>query len=215
MHKLLILMLLALVSASFTSCRHGKIGKQGEPGVNGIDGNGVVGQDGQDGADGEDGEDGLNGLNGIGFDYVRGMEGAIVCNSALIVPANLVVPAHILDLAPVGGGHHLDGLTLTFGSLDSPLRVYLGAVHAGEYCILEKQGSDGWVQVGQQLIFVEDGFVAIIPPEFYLAVSPPVFADALLRVHVVQFPGECYELHYHEDRHIKIGKDIRINFNRD
>lgn len=211
MRSLLMLLMLVLVPASFTSCRHGRTGPQGEPGQNGI---GQDGQDGQDGADGEDGQDGQDGLNGIGFDYVRSMDGATVCNSALVVPANLVVPTNILSLAPQGDDHHLEGLTLTFGSLDSPIRVYLGAVRAGEYCVLEKVHGEGWIQVGEQLVFTEDGYVAIIPPEFYNFVNPPVFADALLNAHVVEFAGECNELNY-SSRYLKIGKDIRINFNRD
>lgn len=208
MRNLLVLLMLLLVPMSFTSCRHGRTGPVGEPGMNGVDG-----QDGQDGANGQDGQDGADGLDGIGFDYVRGMEGATVCNSALVVPADLVVPANILALAPEDGGHHLEGLTLTFGHIDSPVRVYLGAVRAGEYCVIEKVRGDGWVQVGERLVFTEDGFIAVIPPEFYNFVSPPVLADALLSAHVVEFTGECYELHY-DSHHLKIGKNIRVNFNR-
>ena len=220
MHRLLVLILLVLVPASFTSCRHGRTGKQGEPGQNGI------GQDGQDGQDGNDGLDGSDGLNGIGFDYVRSMDGAVVCNSALIVPVNLIVPANILALAPGDGQHHLEGLTLTFGTLDSPIRVYLGKVRAGEYCVLEKMRHNDdddddddddrgtWTPVGEQLIFTEDGYVAVVPPEFYNFVNPSVFTDTLLSLFVVEFSGECNELNY-SSRYLKIGKDIRINFNRD
>ncbi len=195
MRKLLVLMLLALVPASFMSCTDGRRGHQGEPGITG--------------------QAGSDGLNGIGFDYVRAMEGAEVCNSALIVPANLVVPANILALAPSNGGRHLEGLTLTFGHVDSPVRVYLGAVQAGGYCVVEREGSKGWTPVGERLVFVKDGFIAVIPPEFFGFVSPPVLADALLKAHVIDFTGKCYELHYHDYRHLKIGKRIRINFRRD
>ena len=213
MRNLLILMLLVFVPATFTSCRHGRTGPQGEPGMNGNDGQ--DGQNGNDGQDGQDGNDGIDGLNGIGFDYVRSMDGAVICNSALIIEAQDVIPANILALAPVNAGHDLEGLTLTFGTPDSPIRVYLGSVQAGEYCVVEKLRGEGWVAVGEPLTFEEDGFIAIIPPEFYNFVRPPVFADALLRIHVVEFGGECNELNYNDGHYLRIGKDIRINFNRD
>jgi hypothetical protein len=199
MRKLLILLLLALVPASFTSCRHGKLGKPGEPGVTG-----------QDGQDGIDGVDGIDGLSGLGFDYVRSMDGATVCNGVLVIPAQHVVPASILALAPAEEPHESDGLTLTFGTVDSPIRFYLGTMLAGEFCVVEKVQGEGWVAVGNPLVFLEPGFVAVVPPAMIPLVDPSVLDFGVL----VEFEGECNTLDYSHS-HLKIGKDIRINFKRD
>ena len=207
MRNLLILMLLALVPASFTSCRHGRTGPAGEPGQNGI---GQDGTDGQDGQDGGDGANGNNGLNGMGFDYVRGMDGATICDSALVINASEIIPADILRFAPAEDTYDADGLTLTFGIVGAPFRCYLGAVSAGEYCVVEKVHGEGWVAVGDPLVFDEDGWVAIVPPDMIPYLGPLAFD----RARVLEFYGECNVLDYSSHR-LQIGKDIRINFRRD
>ena len=165
---------------------------------------------GEDGQNGQDGTDGIDGLNGLSFDYVRGMDGAVICEGALVIPAQYVVPANILALAPTEDPHDPDGLTLTFGTINSPIRFYLGSMLAGEFCLVEKINGEGWVPVGGVLIFPEPGFVAVVPPEMIPLVDPSVLDLGRL----VEFPEECNVLDYSRN-HLRIGKDIRINFNRD
>lgn len=202
MRKVMILALLALVPTSFMSCR----GHRGHSGADGTDG--VNGQDGQEG---DNGTDGIDGLNGIGFDYVRGMDGAVVCEGAMIIPARFVVPADILALAPNEDPFDPDGLTLTFGTTDSPLRFYLGMVMAGEFCVVEKVQGEGWEPVGEPLVFTEPGFIAVVPPSMIPFINPAFLSEG----RVVQFPEDCKVLNYSRN-HLNIGKScIRINFGRD
>lgn len=221
MRKLIVLMLLALVPASFTSCR----GHRGHDGINGTNG-----QDGQDGQDGIDGIDGKDGLSGIGFDYVRGMDGAQVCNTALIVPADLVLPSSILNFAPVEDPYDPDGLTLTFGTEQLAFRIYLGMIMQGEYCVVEHPEGEGWGAVesdNNPLVFAENGWVAVVPIET-LQLFDPLFQLTLLDAGVLlEFgPNEveveetvvledvCLTLDYSRS-HLRLGHQFRINFNRD
>lgn len=164
---------------------------------------------GEDGQNGQDGTDGIDGLNGLSFDYVRGMDGATICEGALVIPAQYVVPASILALAPAEDPHNPNGLTLTFGTTDSPIRFYLGSMLAGEFCLVEKIHGEGWVAVGDPLIFPEPGFIVIVPPIMIPLVDPSVLNFGV----IVEFPGECNTLNYSRN-HLRIGSDIRINFNR-
>ena len=200
MRNLLILLLALSLPVFATSCthHHKKIVK------------GEQGPAGEDGQDGQDGADGIDGLNALGFDYVRGMDGALVCDGALVIPAQYVVPANILALAPAEDPHDPDGLTLTFGTIDSPLRVYLGRMAAGEYCLVEKVQGEGWVPVGDQLVFTETGFVAVVPPSMIPLLDPAVLEHGVM----AEFAEECKVLDY-SNSHLKIGGDFRINFNRD
>lgn len=206
MRKLTILMLLALVPASFTSCRHGRTGPQGESGVNG--------EDGQDGQDGIDGLDGSDGLNGIGFDYVRGITGADLCTSFLVIPAGFVLPEAILNLAPPVNWHDPEGATLTFGDVNLSFRYYLAPMMAGEFCVVER--GEGWEALGQ-VIMPEAGLLAIVPLGTLqvLALDPGVLDQGVL----VELGAEdqeegCVNLRY-DRRHLYFGRNIRINFNRD
>lgn len=225
MRNLIVLLLLALVPATFTSCRHGRTGPMGPAGENGQDG-----QDGQDGRDGIDGIDGRDGLSGIGFDYVRGMDGARVCNAALIVPAQHVLPDGILNFAPAEDPYDPDGLTLTFGTEELAFRIYLGMIMQGEYCVIEKEWGEGWDAVESEnnpLVFAENGWVAVVPLDT-LNLFDTSFLALLLDVGVlVEFgPNEveteegtvledvCLTLDYSRNR-LKIGRKVRINFNRD
>lgn len=215
MRNLLLLTFMLVPALVFTAChKHTRIIEAGEDGSSGGDGangaDGADGTNGEDGADGADGSDGIDGLNGLGFDYVRGMDGAEICEGALIIPAQYVVPANILALAPAEDPYDPDGLTLTFGTVDTPIRFYLGTMFAGEYCLVEKVHGEGWVAVGGALVFEEKGFIAIVPPEMVPFVDPAVLQYG----RVVDFPAECNVLDYSR-HHLKIGRDIRINFNRD
>lgn len=195
-HLVVFSTLLAVLSAfTFTSCkRHTKII-----------------HDGPQGEQGEQGKPGVDGLNGIGFFYTRSMDGAVVCDGALIIPARFVVPAAILALAPNEDTYDPDGLTLTFGTIDSPLRFYLGMVMAGEFCVVEKVKGEGWEPVGEPLVFTESGFIAIVPPSMIPLVDPAVVTEG----RIVEFPADCKILDYSRN-HLKIGKScIRINFGRD
>ena len=167
-----------LLAFSFTSCRHGRTGPQGEPGQNGA---GIPGKDGVD---------------AIGFDYVRGMDGAQVCGGAVVVDAAKVVPEAILALAPAEDPFDPDGLTLTFGTIESPIRLYLGVVRAGQLCVIEKgEGVLG------QLRFAEDGYVAVVPPA-------AVTALGLTEGVIVEFEG-CKVLDYSRWK-LRIGKKIVV-----
>lgn len=200
MRKLLIALMLLVPCMMSTSCkRHTRIIETGEQGENG-----------QDGQDGQDGIDGIDGLDGLGFDYVRGMDGATVCDGVFVIDARFVVPESILQLAPAEDPYDPDGLTLTFGTADSPIRIYLGMMLAGEYCLVEKVKGEGWVPVGDPLIFPEDGWIAVVPPNMIPLLDPGAFELGT----VVEFPEECNVLDYSRN-HLTIGKDIRINFNRD
>ena len=186
---LFIVTLLGLVGAGgfLTSCtdKHYHVGENGDDGV--------------DGEDGEDGQDGNDGSDGLAFDYVRGMDGAMIYEGALIIQAEHVVPPAILAFAPEEDPYDQDGLTLTFGTIESPIRVYLGRVWVGQYCVIERDEG-----VLGQLDFYEDGYVAIVPPE-YLSLFNLTPTDGV----VVEFEGECKELNY-SSRRIKLGKDIVI-----
>lgn len=165
--------------------------------------------EGEQGPAGEDGTNGSDGLNALGFDYVRGMDGAEVCDAALIIPAHLVVPANVLALAPAEDPYDPDGLTLTFGTADSPFRVYLGFMLAGEHCLIEKVEGEGWVTVGDPLVFSESGFVAVVPLEMIPLLDPTVVTAGRL----VEFPDECRILDYSKFR-LAVGDTLRINFDR-
>lgn len=209
MRKLMILALLALVPASFTSCRHGRTGQQGEPGVNG--------QDGQDGQDGIDGLDGSDGLNGIGFDYVRGVSGAELCTNFLVIPANLVLPEAILNFAPPIDWHDIQGATLTFGNEALSFRYYLAPMMLGEYCVVEKVHGEGYVPLGQ-VSLTESGWLAVVPLGTLqvLALDPGVLEQGVLVTLTEEDQEEegCVTLDL-DRRHLHFGKNIRINFNRD
>lgn len=207
MRNLLTLLLLLLVPLSFTSCRHGRTGPQGEPGMNGIDG--------QDGKDGADGIDGKNGLNGIGFDYVRGITGAELCESFLVIPANLVIPNAILNLAPPINWHDVQGSTLTFGDVELSFRYYLAPMRGGEYCVVERD--EGWNALGS-VTMDETGLLAIVPLGTIqtLALDPGVLAKGVL---VTLEPTDCdpegcVTLKF-DGHHLYFGSKIRVNFNRD
>ena len=188
MRNLLIVLLALIPAFALTSCkRHTRI---------------VEIHDGPAGEAGQDGIDGINGLNGLGHYYVRGMDGASVCDGALVIPAQYVVPSAILALAPAEDPYDPDGLTLTFGTLESPLRFYLGMVMAGEFCLVEKVQGEGWVTVGEPLSFGESGFVAVVPPEMIPLIDPSVLSEGRL----IEFPEECLILEYSLNRH---------HFNRD
>jgi hypothetical protein len=199
------MILLATMPFLFAAChKHTRIVDESIPGADG--------QDGQDGQNGRDGIDGADGLSGIGFDYVRGMDGAKVCNRAIIVNANLVLPSSILMFAPAEDPYDPDGLTLTFGTQDLAFRVYLGFMNRGEYCVIEKEHGYGW-QAIDQLVFSQDGFVAIVPEET-LSLFEDSFVATLLEQGILVEFDSCKTLDY--SRHcLKIGSKIRINFGRD
>lgn len=213
MRKLMILALLALIPATFNSCR----GHRGHGGADGTDG--VNGTDGTDGIDGLDGSDGLN---GIGFDYVRGITGAELCESFLVIPANLVLPSAILNLAPPVNWYDVQGSTLTFGDVALSFRYYLAPMMAGEYCVVER-GDDieGWEALGQ-VVFPEAGLLAIVPLGTLqvLALDPGVLDQGVV-VTLDLNDGEeededagCVLLKLRRG-HLNFGHNIRINFNRD
>lgn len=207
MRSLLTLLLLLLVPLSFTSCRHGRTGPQGEPGMNGADG-----QDGQNGKDGADGINGKDGLNGIGFDYVRGITGAELCESFLVIPANLVIPSSILNLAPPTNWDNIYGSTLTFGDVELSFRYYLAPMRAGEYCVIERD--EGWNSLGS-VTMQEKGLLAVVPLGTIqtLALDPGVLSQGVL-VNLEPTdcdPDGCVTLKF-DGRRLYFGRNIRINF---
>lgn len=212
MRKLLVLMLLALIPATLNSCR-GHRGHSGQDGVNG--------QDGQDGVDGIDGSDGLN---GIGFDYVRGITGAELCDSFLVIPANLVLPEAILNLAPPINWYKPSGATLTFGDVGLSFRYYLAEVMAGELCVVERNYETEELEVLGQIVMPEDGWLAVVPLATLqvAALDPGVLEQGVLVTLELWDENEeeeaeddgCVLLKYNR-RHLSFGHDVRINFNRD
>ena len=136
------------------------------------------------------------------------MNGAKLYDGAFVIPARYVVPSKILMLAPNEDPHDPVGLTLTFGTEDTPIRFYLGTVMAGEHCVVEKVRGEGWASIGEPLVFEETGFVVIVPPEMIPLIDPAVLDQG----RVVEFAGECNVLDYSRN-HLKIGSDVRINFN--
>ncbi len=210
MRKFMILMLLALIPVALTSC-HKHRGHRGTDGTNGVDGQ-----------DGTDGLDGSNGLNGIGFDYVRGINGAELCESFLVIPADLVIPAEILNLAPPIDWYKLETSTLTFGTVAVSFRYYLAPMMAGEYCLVER-GDDiqGWEALGQ-VSLLGNGLLAVVPLGTLqvAALDPGVLEQGVL-VTLDLNDGEeededsgCVLLKF-DRSHLHFGHNIRINFNRD
>lgn len=133
---------------------------------------------GDPGKDGRDGKDGADGLNGLGFDYVRGIEGARFNSGVVVMGARDVVPAAVLAWQPPGS---YEGLTLTFGVKDAPTRVYLADVDAGASCVIDLcDPGTGWKELGQ----VQADQIALVPLEFALSLG---IADRGVRV---DFPGE-------------------------
>lgn len=212
MRKFLILLLLVLVPASFTSCSRGHRGHAG------------IGSDGVDGTDGTDGIDGSNGLNGLGFDYVRGITGAELCDSFLVIPANLVLPAGILNLAPPINPRKLQGATLTFGTEVLSFRYYLAEVMAGELCVVERDYESEEEEVLGQIVVAEDGWLAIVPLGTLqvTALDPGVLEQGVLVTLELYDENEeeeaeddgCVLLKFNR-RHLSFGHDVRINFNRE
>jgi len=210
MRSLMIVLLLALAGSAFlTSChRH----------------NGANGVDGVDGVDGNDGIDGVDGLNGIGFDYVRGITGAELCDSFLVIPANLVLPAGVLNLAPPINWRKLEGATLTFGTEVLSFRYYLAEVMAGELCVVERDYESEELEVLGQIVVEEDGWLAIVPlSTLQVAVlDPGVLEQGVLVTLELYDENEeeeaeddgCVLLKFNR-RHLSFGHDVRINFNRE
>jgi hypothetical protein len=81
---------------------------------------------------------------------------------------------------------------------------------AGEYCVVEKVQGEGWVAVGDPLVFVEAGFVAVVPSAMIPLVDPSVVGFGV----IAEFEGECNVLDYSRS-HLRVGRDLRINFRRD
>jgi hypothetical protein len=229
MRKLLVIALALLPALAMTAChKHTRIIEQGQDGLNGQNGeDGLNGRDGRDGLNGENGIDGKDGLSGIGFDYVRGMDGALVRNAVLAVPAQFVLPSTILNFAPAEDPYDPDGLTLTFGTQELAFRVYLGTMYRGEYCVVETVRGEGWVPVGDELIFTEQGFIALVPLDTFMLFDVSFQAELLANGSWVEFgPREVIVddmvtlepvdlmLDY-DRRRLSIGNDIRINFCRD
>ncbi len=169
----------------------------------------------EDGQQGDPGQPGNDGLNGLGFDYVRGIAGATICEGAVLVPAQYIVPQPILDLAPEPLAGIRLGLTLTFGTVESPLRVYLFPMDAGTHCVFERTEQDPdekndvrrrWDVVGQ-LKFDEAGHLAIVPPSMIPYISPLGLDHAT----TIQWPSECVEIGTRPHR-LTLGRKVRINF---
>lgn len=218
--KIVTLAAIAAVLSLLPSCRHGRTGP--------------VGPQGEQGQPGNPGIDGIDGLNGISFDYVRGMDGATVCNRVLITNAANILPPNILAFAPEEDPYDPDGLTLTFGTESLAFRIYLGEIRAGEYCVVEKEWGQGWQGVesdNNPLAFLEDGYVAVVPEATLSLFDTSFQAELLMNGVWVEFgprevveeteTGEitmledvCKTLDYSRS-HLKIGHKIRINFNRD
>ena len=97
MRNLLLVSLIGISCIAPSCTRHRTIVEEGEPGDNG-----------PQGPQGEQGEP------GVSFDYVRGINGAEICDRALVIPAHVFVPSAILAFAPVESNRHPEGLTLTF-----------------------------------------------------------------------------------------------------
>ncbi len=214
MRSLLIVLLALLPAFAFTSCkRHTRIieVQNGPAGENGQDG-----EDGKDGVDGVDGLDGKNGLNSIGFDYVRGVTGAELCTNFLVIPANLVLPEPILNLAPPINWHDIQGATLTFGNVDLAFRYYLAPMMAGEFCVVEKVHGEGYVPLGQ-VSLVESGWLAVVPLGTLqlLALDPGILEQGVLVTLEPEDQEEGCVLLKLDRNHLHFGSNIRINFNRD
>ncbi len=214
MRKLLILALLALVPVTF-SCR----GHRGGAGTDSIGSDGIDGTDGTDGVDGIDGSDGLNGL---GFDYVSFITGAELCESFLVIPANLVIPAGILNLSPPIDWRKPRGATLTFGNEVLSFRYYLAPVMAGELCVVysDYEEEDEGEVLGQILI-LENGWLAIVPlGTLQLAALDPGVLEQGVLVTLDSYEeeeeeGEVCVLLRLTRRYLSFGPDVRIDFNRD
>jgi hypothetical protein len=88
-------------------------------------------------------------------------------------------PSNVLALAPVEDPYRPDGLTLSFKISNLRLRTYLGAVAAGEYCVIEKVVGEGWVPMGDPIVFDTDGWIAVVPSETLSLYSADFLASLL------------------------------------
>lgn len=152
------------------------------------------------GEDGSDGKDGADGLDGLGFDYVRGIEGAKFTSGVVVMDARDVVPAAVLAWAPPGS---YEGLTLTFGTANAPTRVYLADVAEGASCVIDLCGHG---ELGR----IEAKQIALVPIEFALALG---VQD---RGVLVEFPGEglTLSLLWH-GRALLIGECVVVTLGND
>lgn len=156
--------------------------------------------EGDSGGDGSDGKDGADGLDGLGFDYVRGIEGAKFNSGVVVMDSRDVVPAAALAWAPPGS---YEGLTLTFGTANAPTRVYLADVAEGASCVIDLCGHG---ELGR----IEAKQIALVPIEFALALG---IVDRGVRV---DFPGEnqILSLIWH-GRALLIGECVVITLGND
>ena len=198
-------LLLPCVTLSTGCKRHTRIVElhNGPPGQDGHDG-----QDGQDGTDGKDGENGKNGLDGLSFDFIRGVNNSVLVDGVFIAPADLVVPAPVLALAPPEPKSSTpEGLILTFGTAESPVRVFLVALSKGDCLVVERKVNGNWTTVAGPTLVADDMWLAVVPPLTLTLLPSSVLSQGTL----VEFQGESKSLTLIKGK-LQVGSDLRLRW---